>query len=379
MKTVYLDYAAATPLDTKVQAAMRPYFDNQFFNPSATYSAARTVHTDIEAARSSIAALLGARSSEIIFTAGGTEANNLAVHGIMQRYPDKKVIVSNIEHESVLAPAHQYDNIEAPVRNDGLIDVSALTGLIDDETVLVSVIYANNEVGTIQPLREIATVIRNVLNNRRNTSNHLPLYFHSDAAQAANYLDLHVSRLGLDMMSLNGGKIHGPKQSGLLWIRSGIELKPLFQGGGQERNVRSGTENVPGIIGLSVALEMAQAKKTEESVRTRALQQLFIELIKKKIPGSIVNGSLKKRLPNNVHITILGQDNERLLFGLDEAGIQAAAGSACSASSDKPSHVLRAMGISDADARSSLRFTLGRSTTQSSIRQTVDALARLIA
>jgi cysteine desulfurase len=322
---------------------------------------------------------LGARSTEIIFTAGCTEANNLAIHGIMQLYPDKKVVVSGIEHESVLAPASQYDCVQAPVSSDGLIDLSALEALIDDDTVLVSVMQANNEVGTIQPLREISAIISKILGSRRQAGSLLPLYFHSDATQAANYLDLHVSGLGLDMMSLNGGKIYGPKQSGLLWLKSGIELKPLLQGGGQERNIRSGTENVPNIIGLSAALDIAQSKKAVESARLKALQQLFFELIKRKIPGSIINGSLKKRLPNNIHITIPGQDNERLLIGLDELGIQAAAGSACSASSDQPSHVLTAMGISDELARSSLRFSLGRGTTESDIAGVVDSLARLIA
>lgn len=379
MKPVYLDYAAATPLDAKVLAAMSPYFDNQFYNPSATYNLARSVHVDIEVARTKVATQLGAKSSEIIFTAGATEANNIAIHGIMQRYPDKRVVVSSIEHESVLAPASQYDHLEAPVQPDGLIDLAALEKLIDDDTVLISVMYANNEVGTVQPLREVAAIINKILDSRRNSGNHLPLYFHSDTTQAANYLDLHVSRLGLDMMSLNGGKIYGPKQTGLLWLKGGLELKPLLQGGGQERNIRSGTENVPGIIGLSVALEMAQSSKSKESDRVRGLQKLFFDLISEKIPKSKINGSLKKRLPNNIHITIPGQDNERLLIALDEAGIQAAAGSACSASNDEPSHVLKAMGISDNAAQSSLRFTLGRGTTEQDIRQTLDTLARLIA
>ena len=379
MKPVYLDYAAATPLDAKVLKAMQPYFSDQFYNPSANYLSARNVHEAIEAARSSIAACLGARSSEIIFTAGCTEANNLAIHGIMQRYPDKKAVVGSIEHESVLAPAGQYDHQPAPVGRDGLIDLLALEKLIDEATVLVSIMYANNEVGTIQPLRQIAAVISRILNRRRQAGNHLPLYFHSDAAQAANYLDLHVARLGVDLMTLNGGKIYGPKQSGLLWLRKGIVLEPLIWGGGQEHNVRSGTENVPGIIGLGVALTMAQAKKTEESARTRKLQQLFFELLRQKIPNCIINGSAKKRLPNNVHVTFPAQDNERLLMALDELGIQAAAGSACSASSDQPSHVMSAMGISNSHARSSLRFTLGRGTNADAIAHTVDTLSRLIA
>jgi cysteine desulfurase len=379
MKIVYLDYAAATPLDSKVLAAMRPYFTNKFFNPSAIYLPAKAVHQAVEAARSKAAAMLGARSAEIIFTAGGTEANNLAIHGVMRHYSDKKVLISSIEHESVLAPAHRYNCQELPVLADGLIDLSAFERLIDDDTVLVSIMLANNEIGTIQPVRRIADTIRQVLVQRRKSGNLLPLYLHSDATQAANYLDLHLSRLGVDLMTLNGGKIYGPKQSGLLWIRSGLTLEPLLDGGGQEFNLRSGTENVPGVIGFSLALEMAQTMRSVEAERLKKLQQLFYDRLAKKVPSCITNGSLTRRLPNNVHITVPGQDNERLLISLDEAGILAAAGSACSASDQKPSHVLRALGLSDNDARSSLRFTMGRATTERDIQYTVDTLARLIA
>jgi cysteine desulfurase len=379
MSTVYFDYAAATPLDEKVLGTMRPYFDNKFFNPSATYLAAKAVHGDIEAARARVARVLGARTAEIIFTAGGTEANNLAIHGVMRGYPDKKAVVSAIEHESVLAAAHQYDCLEAPVDADGLLDVIALQNLIDDDTVLVSLMYANNEVGTIQPMRAVAAIIRQILEKRHKSGNELPLYFHSDATQAANYLDLHISRLSMDLMTLNGGKIYGPKQSGILWLRRGIVLEPLMHGGGQERSLRSGTENVPGIVGFSVALETAQAMRHQESERLRQLQQLFLSLVVTKISIISINGSLQKRLPNNVHVTLPGKDNERLLMGLDAAGIMAAAGSACNASNEEPSHVLSAMGLSRADAQSSLRFTMGRGTTERDVRRTVDTLAQLVA
>jgi cysteine desulfurase len=378
MAAIYLDYAAAAPLDEQVLAAMRPYFSQDFYNPSAAYLAAKHVRRQLEAARASVAGVLGARPSEVVFTAGGTEANNLAIHGVMRAHSGKKVIVSAIEHESVLAAAQVYDCAEAPVHADGLVGIKALERLIDDDTVLVSVMYANNEVGTIQPVREIAALVHTVLAARRIAGNPLPLYTHADAAQAANYLDLHVSRLGVDLMSLNGGKIYGPKQSGVLWVRSGIELKPLIYGGGQERGLRSGTENVAGAIGFSTALTIAQGMKGEESRRLQQLQQLFFDLLAKKIPVAVINGSRKKRLPNNVHITLQGTDNERILMGLDEEGIMAAAGSACSASNEEPSHVLRAMGISPADAQSSLRFTMGRGTTEAHIRTVVETLVKLI-
>jgi cysteine desulfurase len=378
MHQIYLDYAAATPLDGRVLAAMQPYFSDTFYNPSATYLAAVHVRRDVEMARALVASELGARAPEVVFTAGGTEANNLAIHGIMRLFPGRGILTSTIEHESVRAAAGIYVHREAPVREDGILDGAHFSKCIDDDTVLVSIMYANNEVGTVQPLRDVAASIRRIRAERRAQGNTLPLYFHTDAAQAGNYLDLHVSRLGVDLMTLNGGKIYGPKQSGALWVRSGIELEPLMYGGGQERGLRNGTENVPGIIGFSTALQLAQSLRHEESMRVRQLQRLFFDTLALRIPSVVRNGSNKKRLPNNVHITVPGLDNERLLMGLDEAGIMAAAGSACSASSEDPSHVLRAMGVSRPAAQSSLRFTLGRTTSEDAIHRTVEVLARLV-
>ncbi len=379
MATIYLDYAAATPLDGSVLKAMEPYFSEHFYNPSATYLAAKAVHADIEAARASVAAVLGTRPAEVIFTAGGTEANNIALQGVMRRFPGKKIIVSSIEHESILSLARTYPCAEVPVGLDGIVDTDRLAGLIDDDTVLVSVMYANNEVGAVQPVRDIARLIGSVREGRRKRGNPLPLYFHTDATQAANYLDIHVSRLGVDLMTLNGGKLYGPKQTGVLYLRAGVQLQPLFQGGGQESNIRSGTENVPGIIGFSKALSIAQDMRHDESRRLERLQQLFFDLLVERLPAVIINGSRRQRLPNNIHITLPGTDNERVLMALDEAGILAAAGSACSASNEEPSHVLTAMGIAEADAQSSLRLTMGRATTEADVRRTVDTLVRIVA
>jgi cysteine desulfurase len=376
---IYLDYAAATPLDPRVLTAMQPFFSEQFYNPSATYLAAREVSKGLEAARTMVAHWLGARPSEIIFTAGGTEANNLAIHGIMRQFPDGNVVVSSIEHESVLAPAHEYECREVAVKADGAVDLEALKTAVDDKTVLVSVMYANNEIGIIEPIREISQLIAEVRKERQQTGNRLPLYFHVDAAQAANYLDLHVARLGADMMTLNGGKLYGPKQSGVLFVGSHVVLKPLIEGGGQERKLRSGTENVAQSVGFAKALDITQELRAEETKRLQQLQQEFYKLIEEKIPQAIVNGSRKKRLPNNVHITIPGRDNERLLMQLDEAGILAAAGSACSASNEEPSHVLRALGLSGEEAQASLRLTMGRSTTKEQIEQVVSTLSKLVA
>jgi cysteine desulfurase len=375
---VYLDYAAATPVDGRVLAAITPYLTEQFYNPSATYMPARQVADELQAARGRIAHWLGARPSEVIFTAGGTEANNLAIEGVMRQYPDANIVVSSIEHEAVLAPAHRYDCREVAVKPNGTLDLQALEQAIDDKTALVSIMYANNEVGTIQPLHDASAIIKSK-RQARDASNKIPLYFHTDACQAANYLDLHAARLGVDIMTLNGGKIYGPKQSGVLYVAANVALVPLIAGGGQERGLRSGTENVAGAVGFAGALNITQTIRHEETHRLQGLQRLFIERLQKSIATVVVNGSQKKRLPNNVHITLSGQDNERVLLELENRGILAAAGSACSASDEEPSHVLRALGLSDADAQSSLRFTMGRSTTEAEIAQTVAALQQIVA
>lgn len=379
MHHIYLDYAAATPMDEQVKAAMLPYFADQFYNPSATYLAAQAVRKEVDAARARIAHWFGARPSEVIFTAGGTEANNLAMHGVMRQFPDGNVVVSAIEHDAIVRPASQYSCRIAPVSEQGVVDVEKLISLVDDNTVLVSVMYANNEVGTIQPIRQIGQQIAAIRRERQKQGNPKPLYFHTDACQAAAYLDLHAARLGVDLMTINAGKIYGPKQCGALFVGAHVQLMPDIVGGGQERGLRSGTENVAGIVGLATALDIVQERRHDESERLQALQQLFLAELVQALPGVHINGSLKHRLPNNVHITIPGQDNERLLMQLDEAGIQCAAGSACSASNEEPSHVLRAMGISDELAQASLRITMGRQTDEAAVRATVVALKRSVA
>jgi cysteine desulfurase len=379
MKKIYLDYAAATPMDRAVLEAMQPYFTDIFYNPSATYLAATSVHKDLEAARAAVAGCIGARPVEITFTAGGTEANNLAIRGVMECFPGSSLVVSAIEHDSVLAAARNYDCTELPVTEQGVINIGRLRELITDKTVLISVMMANNEIGTIEPIRQLMEFVDEIRKDRRTRNVKLPLYVHTDAAQAGNYLDIHVSRLGVDMMALNGGKIYGPKQSGALYVRSGVRLKPLIYGGGQEHGLRSGTENVAGAVGFARALQIAQDMRTDETRRMQELQDYFFFKLQTIVPAAVINGWHKKRLPNNVHVTIPGTDNERLLFALDEHGIQAAAGSACSASSEESSHVLHALGLSDVAARSSLRFTMGRMTTKEDIDIVISTLAGLLA
>lgn len=383
---VYLDYAAATPVDDEVLAAMMPYYQQEFQNPSALYLSAKRVHGDIESARQTVAQVIGARPSEIVFTAGGTEANNLAISGIMQQFPDGNVVTSAIEHDSVLHPVAQYQHRMAPVTAGGVVDVDELAKLIDDHTVLVSVMYANNELGTIQPITKLAHLVQTIREERQAAGNARPLYLHSDACQAANYLPLSKSRLGVDLLTLNGGKIYGPKQSGCLFVRAGVELSPQILGGGQERNLRSGTENVAGIVGFAQALKATQQRRDDESTRLGKLQKQFIQQLREHMPSVIVTCSQQDlpdqtetppTLPNFIHIRIPGADNERLVMELDERGIQAAAGSACSASSDEPSHALTALGLSEADAQSSIRFTMGRATTTADIDRTSEALAAI--
>lgn len=375
---IYLDYAAATPVDPQVMAAMQPYFTELFYNPSATYSPARKVAQALDAARTSVSYWLGARPAEIVFTAGGTEADNLAIYGVMQRFPGSNVVASAVEHDAVLRPARRYDCRVAPVEPDGLIAINRLRQTIDDKTVLISVMYANNEIGTVQPIKEIAQLVKDRRDDRRQRGISLPLYLHTDACQASNYLDLHVSRLGVDLMTLNGGKMYGPKQSGVLYVKAGLQLEPLLVGGGQERGLRSGTENVAACVGLAEALAAAQASRHQQLARMQGLQTVFLQQLANVVPQAKINGSLKKRLPNNVHISVANQDNERLLLELESHGILAAAGSACSASSREPSHVLGAIGLSEAEARSSLRFSMGRSTDKDAVSRVVSTLATLL-
>jgi len=377
-QAIYLDYAAATPLSPEVLEAMRTYQTANFYNPSATYLAAKAVRQDLQAARSLVAGLMGAKAAEIIFTAGATEANNLAIHGIMSQYPDGELLISSIEHESIVEPSKAYKTAQIPVDKTGRIILNKLSNLISDKTTLISIILVNNEFGVVQSLREISLIIDDIRRQRQAKANSRPLYLHTDAAQAGNYLDLQVARLGVSLMSLNGGKLYGPKQSGCLYIKAGINLKPIIVGGGQEFGLRSGTENVAGIIGFAKAFELAQNNRSKEAERVAGLRDSFETKLSHVNPGVQVNGSGKHRAPHISNLTFNGLDNERLLMELDELGIMCAVGSACSASSQEPSPVLKAIGLNDAEARSSLRFSFGKDTTQKDIEAAVELISNLI-
>ena len=375
---VYLDYAAATPLDDLVTAAMQPFFSELFYNPSAEYSQARLVNQHVQQARSLVAQHIGAKPAEIFFVAGGSEANNLVINGIMQRYKQAKLVISAIEHESVREPSQQYDHSVVNVDKKGVILIDDLRERIDDATVLLSIMYVNNEVGTIQPIKAIAQYVEKVRKERQTNGNNLPLYFHVDACQAAAYEDLHLRAKGVDLVTLNGGKIYGPKQSGAVFVRAGIELVPQIVGGGHENGLRSGTLNVANIIGFAKALDVVQSRRTKESQRLKSLQTYFIGQLEASEFLCKVNGDLKKRLPNNVHTTFFNQDNERLLYLLDEQGIMCSRGSACMASKQEPSYVLGAMGLSDEEIRASLRFSMGVATTKDNIDYAISVLRGIL-
>lgn len=375
MKPIYLDYAAATPVDSQVLEAMQPFFTEQFANPSSLYASARVTREALSKARATVANILGAKPTEVIFTAGATESINLAIQGVLRQFPDGHIVTTAIEHEAVLATTNQFDHTIVDVSAKGVVDVQAILAAITDQTVLVSVMMANNEIGTIQPIKELAQELENI---RQQRTSDLPLYLHTDAAQAATTLDLHVSRLGVDLLTLNGGKMHGPKQSGILYVRTGTKLSPLIYGGGQERGLRNGTENVAFAVGFAKALELAQADRKTEAQRLQQLRDELQSDLLKALPNLVINGDPKHRLPHNLNITLEGLDGEAAVLYLDNAGVQASTGSACSIGSDEPSHVLLALGCTPAQANASLRFTLGRATTEADVQAAAQIIIKTL-
>lgn len=385
MKRIYLDHAAATPLDPRVFAAMKPFMAKEFGNPSALYREGIAARNATLAARKKIAQILFAHPDEIIFTGSGTEGNNLAIEGIVRAAREKSgetrphIITSVIEHPSVLSVCQALARRGVVVSyigvdGNGIIKLDELKKALRKETVLVSIMYANNEIGTVEPIREIAKIIR-AWRKQQNTS--FP-YFHTDACQAANYLPLHVERLGVDLITINGSKIYGPKGVGALFVRRGVSLSPHMYGGGQERGFRPGTENVAGIIGIAEALSLAEKIKEKESKRLTILRDRFISSILKKIPGTILNGDQVTRLPNNVNISIPGIESEHLIIELDAHGIAASARSACKSMDEEGSHVIMALGRETTGTESGVRFTLGRSTTKRDIDHGIAVLPQLV-
>lgn len=367
---IYLDHAAATPLDLMVLAVMQPFFTDNFYNPSSPYAPAVAVRREYEAAKSVIAAVMGVRSGELIMTAGATESINLAFGA-----QDGHVVISAVEHQSVLAAAAaKKDSTLVAVDKNGRVNPADIVKAIRPDTWLVSVAVANNEIGTIQPLSKIAEEIKNIRAERLATGNKAPLYLHSDASQGAGQLDLHVTRLGVDMLTLNAAKVYGPKQVGLLYASRSVVLKPQIVGGGQESGLRSGTENVAGVIGMAEALKRADNSRHNEVKRLTKLRNLLETKLLAAFPDAVVSGHQKHRLSGHLHISFPGLDAERLIFGLEAKGVLVATGSACAANKGTRSHVLMAIGLDPIIADGSLRLSLGKSTDQT----TIDMAAELI-
>ena len=361
---IYLDNAAATPVDSRVLAAMMPYFSDEFYNPSAAYLSARKVRADVEEARHTLAKLIGAKSAEIIVTAGATESINLALGGV-----EGRIVTTAVEHSAVLETARQRGGYILSVDDRGRINLDELRNSLTDDVVLVSVGYVNSETGVVQNMRAIAEIVQTVRDERQVRGVTTPLYLHTDASQAAGLLDLNVSRLGVDLMTLNAGKCYGPKQVGLLYVRAGIHLKPLILGGGQEMGLRSGTENVTGIIGFAKALELAEKLRGSEVKRLSELRSKLKQYLINNLPDVRINENTKANSPAILNISVSGVDGERVVFGLDERGVQVATGSACAANKGVRSHVLTAMGLDEAAVDGSLRISMGRFTTEQDINQ----------
>lgn len=355
----YLDHAAATPMDVKVIEAMKPYLTEQFFNPSSPYTPAIAVRRDYEEAKHSLARDIGGKPDEIIMTAGATESINLAFNAV-----GGHVVTANIEHHAVLAAAklHDYTLVEADER--GFISADSIKFAIRPTTQLVSIALANNELGTIQPLRDIAQVVKQEREKRLSAGDTTPIYFHSDASQGVGQIDINVARLGIDLLTVNSGKIYGPKQVGLLWAASHVRLAPLIVGGGQERGIRSGTENVAGTVGFAKALSLASEHRKYESDRLTLLRDDLQVKLTSAFPEAILSGHQKHRLSGHLHISFPHLDAERLIFALENRGVLVATGSACAANKGTRSHVLTAIGLAPEIADGSLRLTLGHLSTE---------------
>lgn len=377
MRSIYLDYAAATPVRKEVAVAMKPFFSGLFANPSSVHAAGKEAHEALERARALVQKTIHAENaSEILFTGSGTESINLALKGIMRAYQKKgnHIITTKIEHKAVLetcAYLEKYGGCKVTYINvdkNGRVNPQDVEKAITKKTILISVMYANNEIGTIQPISEIARIAQ---------KHHV--LFHTDACQAAGSLDINIQRLGIDLLTLNGSKIYGPKGTGLLYVRDGVQFVPLVHGGGQEFGLRGGTEHVAGIVGFAKALELAERDRIKEAKRLRALRDYFMGRVLAEISECRVNGDRVQRLPNNINLSFKGIDAEILLKMLSAEGIYVSAGSACTANSVVVSHVLKAIGLPDDLAMGTVRFTLGRKTTKKELDFVLRLLGQIVA
>lgn len=372
---IYLDHAASTPVLQEIINEMIPYLGDLYGNPSSIHTYGIKSKIAIQIARRRVASLIGAKAREIFFTSGGTESDNLALKGIsnsIRNYQNKKnhIITSSIEHDAILEPCHYLEkdgfNVTyLKVDKNGIVDKTELKNNLTEKTALVSIMLANNEIGVIQPIKEFSQIVHNFDKE---------IIFHSDAVQAVGKIPVNVKEFDLDSLSLSSHKINGPKGVGALYVREKVNFEPLMQGGGQEFTYRSGTENVPGIVGLGKASEISMRSLEDNSRYLYYLRDYLINRINEEISGRMLNGSLESRLPNNVNFTFLGINGEDLLLKLDEDGILASTGSACSAHRQKESHVLKAIGLNHEEISGSIRFTLGIQNTKEELDKTIRSL-----
>ncbi len=369
---IYLDNAASTPVNEEVLQEMIPFFSEKYGNPSSLHKSGRMAFSAVQKARKQIANLINANPEEILITSGGTESNNTALYGISNVRKGNHIITSSIEHEAILQPCkklekHGFQITYLPVSEDGLVNPSDIKNSISKDTCLVSIMFANNEVGTIQPIKEIAEICKK--NN---------VAFHSDAVQAVGKIPINVKELEVDALSFSSHKIYGPKGVGALYIKNGITIDPILLGGGQESGLRSGTENVASIVGFGKACELSLKNFEQNSSHVKKLRDLLVSKIIKEISFVKFNGNNEKRIPNNAHFTFLGVNGEDLIIKLDENGIAASTGSACSVKTQKASHVLQAMGFSHEEITGSLRLTIGIFNTTDEIYAVIDVLKKIV-
>ena len=374
MKRIYLDYAATTPTHPDVVKAMLPYFSDSFGNPSSIYACGQDAKEAIEGARASVAALIGARDEEIIFTSGGTEADNAALKGVAYASGGRgqHIITSSIEHHAILETSHfletqGFEITYLPVDEYGMVDPDDVRRAITDKTIIVSIMHANNEVGTIQPVAEIARITREA-----------GVYLHTDAVQSVGHVPSTVDELGVDLLSMSAHKLYGPKGVGALYVRKGTRLVSFMHGGEQEYGRRASTHNVPGIVGLGKTAQIARQETDEEAERVTRLRDKLRNGILESIDHARLNGHPQARLPNNLNVSISYAEGEAMCLKLDREGICCSTGSACTSAATEPSHVLAALGLDPLQAHSSLRFSLGKWTTEEEIDHVLDVLPRIV-
>jgi len=371
VKRIYLDHAATTPADPQVVEAMQPYFSRRYGNPSSLHTLGAEAQEGLQKSREQVAQMLGTEPQCIVFTGSGTESDNLAIKGLAWHKKRGHVITSGIEHPAVLETCRHLEKngfsvTYLPVDSQGLVNPEHVAQAIREDTILVSVMHANNEIGTIQPVKEIAAI-----------SHEHQVPVHTDAVQSVGKVPFTVDDLGVDLLSLSAHKIYGPKGVGALYVREGLKLQPLLHGGGHEKGLRSSTENVPGIVGLGTACELAGQRRDRDISHMRRLRDKLIAGAL-EIPRAYLNGHLQKRLPNNAHLRFTAIEGESLLLSLDEKGVAASTGSACSSKKLQASHVLLAMGLTEVEAHGSLRLTLGRGTTEEEIDYVLDILPPIV-